>query len=356
MIHLTCTKCKATLEMDEAFAGGVCRCQHCGTIQTVPSHLKATAAAPAAAGAKGAYSSAAGGTAGIHSGLDDLADVVASSGLSNSALTRPGPAATGYGTAGAPVVGYQTPRPQQPPKSNTTMLIILAGAVVALLLGGLALFLLMRPAAVPVPATTGGGGGGGNSTVTDGGGGGGTETVVITGPHFATAPIVGTKVVYVLDRGSGMSGRLFDGQRAALNKSIRSLAPGSQFAVVFWKRGDDLNLDEVSFPKKGLANATPEQADECYKKFEDLTASGAAEIQESLKDAVARNPDAIVIATPKAEFQISAMGTAIDQALVGKKVKVYTVSYAGTNPVLKGIADKTGGKYVEASSKELGDQ
>src|SRR5215208_3688540 len=40
MIRLICTNCKATLEMDDAFAGGVCRCQYCGTIQTVPSSLK----------------------------------------------------------------------------------------------------------------------------------------------------------------------------------------------------------------------------------------------------------------------------------------------------------------------------
>jgi hypothetical protein len=40
MISLTCTSCKKVLEIDDAFAGGVCRCQHCGTIQTVPSSLK----------------------------------------------------------------------------------------------------------------------------------------------------------------------------------------------------------------------------------------------------------------------------------------------------------------------------
>ena len=40
MIALTCTSCKKVLEIDDAFAGGVCRCQHCGTIQTVPSSLK----------------------------------------------------------------------------------------------------------------------------------------------------------------------------------------------------------------------------------------------------------------------------------------------------------------------------
>jgi hypothetical protein len=40
MISLSCTSCKKLLEIDDAFAGGVCRCQYCGTIQTVPSALK----------------------------------------------------------------------------------------------------------------------------------------------------------------------------------------------------------------------------------------------------------------------------------------------------------------------------
>ena len=40
MISLTCTHCQRVLTIDEAFAGGVCRCQHCGTIQTVTAHLR----------------------------------------------------------------------------------------------------------------------------------------------------------------------------------------------------------------------------------------------------------------------------------------------------------------------------
>src|SRR5438045_4173339 len=47
MISLTCTHCKAVLTMDDAFAGGACRCHHCGTIQTVPTRLKGSAKAPA---------------------------------------------------------------------------------------------------------------------------------------------------------------------------------------------------------------------------------------------------------------------------------------------------------------------
>jgi hypothetical protein len=55
MIKITCTSCQALLSMDDAFAGGVCRCQHCGAIQTVPRrHNQATArsrARPATVGA-----------------------------------------------------------------------------------------------------------------------------------------------------------------------------------------------------------------------------------------------------------------------------------------------------------------
>lgn len=36
MIRLSCCQCSQSLEMDDAFAGGVCRCRRCGTIQAVP--------------------------------------------------------------------------------------------------------------------------------------------------------------------------------------------------------------------------------------------------------------------------------------------------------------------------------
>src|SRR6478672_3397887 len=96
MISLTCTKCKATLEMDDAFAGGVCRCQYCGTIQTVPSRLQGTGrpSSPSATGQKALYAGAgntSGGMGGAlpSSGLDDLATAVASSsGLSNNLTGR----------------------------------------------------------------------------------------------------------------------------------------------------------------------------------------------------------------------------------------------------------------------------
>src|SRR4030088_3305756 len=100
MISITCTNCRTLLSIDDALAGGVCRCQHCGTIQTVPAHLKGTGGEPqpaASAGAnktlyknqsrgQGAQGAAPAGSA----GLDDLANAVASSGLSSSGLSGSG--------------------------------------------------------------------------------------------------------------------------------------------------------------------------------------------------------------------------------------------------------------------------
>jgi hypothetical protein len=54
MISLTCTSCKKVLQIDDAFAGGVCRCQYCGTIQTVPAALKQQSRAGAPAQGTGA--------------------------------------------------------------------------------------------------------------------------------------------------------------------------------------------------------------------------------------------------------------------------------------------------------------
>src|SRR3954468_262389 len=99
MITLTCTNCQAKLEIDDGFAGGVCRCEHCGAIQTVPAHLKGKSRPVAPGGkappaAKTLYSKSGRSGGGRSStGLDDLAQVVASSGLSSSRLRAKSPTA-----------------------------------------------------------------------------------------------------------------------------------------------------------------------------------------------------------------------------------------------------------------------
>src|SRR6185369_3854511 len=86
MISLNCTSCKKVLEVDDAFAGGVCRCQHCGTIQTVP---RAGEVAPAngVEAARALYQvQGRAGQSSAPSGLEELAEVIHSSGLGGSGL------------------------------------------------------------------------------------------------------------------------------------------------------------------------------------------------------------------------------------------------------------------------------
>src|SRR5580692_11714793 len=87
MISITCNHCQTVLEMDDAFAGGVCRCQHCGTIQTVPSHLKRAAsptsgeAAQPLPGSKTLYARA-NSDAGSGTGAENLGEVLAGNAVS----------------------------------------------------------------------------------------------------------------------------------------------------------------------------------------------------------------------------------------------------------------------------------
>src|SRR5688500_11236391 len=92
MITITCTNCQASLTMDEAFAGGVCRCQHCGTIQTVPKSARSGVASGAAVqvGSKTLWKQKTASDTTACTGLDDLADIVASSGLAGSGLQSGG--------------------------------------------------------------------------------------------------------------------------------------------------------------------------------------------------------------------------------------------------------------------------
>lgn len=131
MITLTCTGCNTSLSLDEAFAGGVCRCQHCGTIQTVPARLKQQK--PTKTLYRNRHREAAFGSG---TGLEQLTDVATSSGLSSGLMNQLPPAMLDHRPAAAPK-----------PKWPQWLLIVLAivAAVLLVSLGGaLALYFVAR--------------------------------------------------------------------------------------------------------------------------------------------------------------------------------------------------------------------
>jgi hypothetical protein len=134
VITLNCTSCQKTLEIDDAFAGGVCRCQYCGTIQTVPAKLR-NSGKPASP-AKTLYVKKARVPGQPSSGLDNLTDgVIPSSGLARGALRSGNPNRAAHP---AP------PPPPPPPKKNLLPLFVAVSAALLLVIVILVVLLLRR--------------------------------------------------------------------------------------------------------------------------------------------------------------------------------------------------------------------
>lgn len=349
MITLICTKCKATLEMDDAFAGGVCRCQYCGTIQTVPSHLKASArgAAVGASSQKALYSTKAAAGAGLpSSGLDELANVVASSGLASGLANR---------TATPQQPDYNA-RPAVPAAKNKTPLMIGLGALVAVLIGVIVFLVINRgkdPAPTPAANTNTGPGPVPTPSQVN------PNKTNESGPNFLGIPLEGGRVVFLLDRGQS-SRDVLDPLKAALYQSLESLGADRDFQVMFWtipaSESDKPNPNEFAYPKNGVAKANADRIDECRKTFEDLTTSGRTDIGPVITEAMKRNPQVIVIATAKGINLDDTVVTQVEKARGGKKVAIHTIDLTSTadgKAVLEAIANKSGGKFKHVEPSVL---
>lgn len=345
MIVINCTHCQQRLEMDEAFAGGVCRCQYCRTIQTVPSHLKKPS--PGAAAAKSVHPAGGSGT-----GLDDLADVVASSGLSRNGLTKAGrspqrsvagrAAATGPSSA---TVDYATPKRRQ--KSSLVPAFIAGGAALLVLLGVVAYLRFPRTTTslvtpvpvIPQPDRRG-------AALPDRHDG---ESLTISGPAFGDVPLTSNSVVYLIDR-SQANAELLDTLKASIYYSALSLGPQGKFQIVFWSHNEE---GIVAYPEEGLAPATDQEVDSAGERFQDVIGYGNTDLKPALEKAVSTNPDAIVIATAKVYIEDESLAV-FDAALQGTPIKVHAISLGETeSPVLKRIAEKTGGSYRALSPRQL---
>ncbi len=338
MISISCTNCKALLTIDEAFAGGVCRCQHCGTIQTVP------------AGTRGHDSSVTGGVIsgqslggskvalprdkqGAGTGLEDLADIVASSGLAGSGLTSRRLSRSNNTAIAVPVA-----------KPSKLVPMIAVGSSIGVVLIGAILFFSLR----------------GDSSSNAGTGGDGPTNVVqpsdgtppiatVRGPSFCGVPLEGTTTIFVLDRGSGTR-EVFDLLKSATLKSIDSLGDDRKFQVIFWNNGSD----ELLFPATGPTYATDRKRDEARKLFDDTAAFGATDAGPSLEKAYAQSPEVVIIASGKGPDLTDEFVTTANTARKGLNIKTHTFSLGeGASDGLKKLADETGGQYKQITPSQL---
>lgn len=328
MISITCTNCQTPLSIDDAFAGGVCRCQHCGTIQTVPSKRKegpgGTAAGLGVKAPKTLYQKRV-RDASVGTGLDELAEVVTSSGLTGSGLSSRSARPSGSATATTPA------------RNNLTMILGVAAIVVILLLIVTLVVVTRRDPGATSPAQTAGGAGAN-----------GDAAATIT-PTFCGVPLTQESVVYLLDRGSSTQAP-FGSLKEATLKSIESLGPRRRFQVIFWDNGQDAGTFPALLTFASEANLTTirRQIDEVY-------AFGATDAGPALAKAIKQRPGAIVIATGKGSDLDDSFVQMVKDTKQNVPVVIHTIAIGGSgqSAALKTVADMTGGQYRELSEAEL---
>lgn len=332
MIRIACTNCKTVLSIDDAFAGGVCRCQHCGTIQTVPAHVKDRAGVRVTGeqpvtGSKAIYHRGGKTTDPSDTSLDELAGVVASSGLSGSGLssrrlTRPPSVGAVAGAAGG--------------GRNMTMIFAGVGTVI-LVLVIVILWLVMRSSSSPAPTAEASGGAAGQSPA------------VTSGPNFCGIKLDAPSVIYVLDRGSGTK-ELFGGLKEAALKSAATLGSQRKFQVVFWNNGTD-----AAYPEASTTYATKQNVEAAQRGIDDVYAFGASDAKPAMQKAMARDPSAIVIATAKGYDLDDAWAAEMLAVRGSSAVKIHALDLGtgGQSVALKSLATKTGGQYRQVTAAEL---
>lgn len=315
MISITCTKCQALLTMDDAFAGAVCRCQYCGTIQTVPTQLGAAASTKQHVGAKTLYQRkgpASSTSTGQSSGLDELAQSVGSG--------------SGLGRVTSPAKTPPAPSPDPAQAAEKTrrgkpLLPILIGLGLLVLVGlGIGVFLIAR---------------------SHGG-------VAVGGPHFAGITINGKSVIYLLDNGNSNE-TLFDPLKAACYRSLDSLGPDRKFQVMLW----DNKLDATEYPFDGMHSATATEIAACRKALADTVATGNSHLSGPLKKAVAEHPDAIVIATAKWDLDRDDRDALAEAQGAGIKLYTFGLGAAPESGDLKLAASASGGQFKHLSAGDL---
>jgi hypothetical protein len=327
MISITCTNCESVLTIDDAFAGGVCRCQFCGTIQTVPSK-KEQAALTAKATAKSLYQkekvpprSEASGT-----GLEHLGGGISGSGLveTQAALRQhvDDPAAA------TPVPTAPLIQPAPSAQGTRVSVVLITAAVVVVT--GIAVAILL-------------------SRMTDRGHASQTNpnALALSGPNFCGIPVTGSSVIYLIDRGNSIN-EFFDAVKAATYKSLKQLGPDRKFQVILW----DNDAGSTEFPSGAMRNATAGAVEDCQRSFQDLTAGGSSHLAGPLREALARKPQFIVIATAKSQLEDDDTD-ALHSALGSGTHLCFLQIGPNLPPLFEDLAKSTGGQAKHLTPEEL---
>lgn len=322
MITLACAKCGATLEVDDGFAGGTCRCATCGTIQTVPPRGDASATRGAFGSCKPIFE---------RSGDVAIASTVPRGGMQRSA-DEPRPRAA---RASRP-----PPRPGPIRRAwPAVMLVAVTGAVAV----AMAILLWKRVERVAEIAPTS------------------TEPLVTAstrrapppltdGPRFGAIRLSGAgPIVYLIDRDAAT--RPFaEGIRRAVLASIDTLPPGRLAQVRLYSD----RSESPAYPERPGPMTTELKAG-LLRWMDGVPEAASTDAAASLSAALAGPVDEIVLVTGHGWQADDRLAEEALELLRDRRAKVHTVSL-GTSEVrgpMAKIAASTGGESIALTIADL---
>jgi hypothetical protein len=280
--------------VDDGFAGGVCRCSACGTIQTVPARGQ------------------------VAVGGQSIFERASRGGPERDALAEEKPA---------------TP---QAARRQRSLISAGVGAAVALAIGA-GVVLHMR--------------GGGSTKDAEGATPDDAAAPrAISGPSFGPIGLKGSgPIVYLVDRGDATRAYTASLQYAVL-RSVATLGTGRKFQVRYWTADGE----SPAFPPTP-GDADLATVARLGPWMAEVAGGRATDASASLDAALASKPAEIIILTGKAWQLDDAFANEAMVKLISAEVRVHAVALGGTsgNTALARITAKTGGTFVSMNEAML---
>jgi phage FluMu protein Com len=337
-LRIRCTKCDKKISIDEAFAGGVCRCPYCKAIVPVGgsaegSPAQARPATPAGARpARPADPNAAGQASPTPAEGQMLEEPATADEAGPASAQEPQ-------TPAAPV-------PAPPGRVPTARPVMLQGLMTIVLL---VLILVMIGVTIALVVILGS-----PSEPTQ------HQPRVEPGPQYqaplevqqGTAAVAGVSieppVVYVIDHGAGMR-RMHDRAKALARYSLRSLEGDQQFGMILAQQTGPASLSDklVTAGKPGEVAA---------KDFLDEypLPGGASDLSDAVAGAIRMKPATVVILARKSPENVDALAAMASEA--GVKISAVALEPASSDlAALEQMAKKTGGAVRSMTSSEIDD-
>lgn len=318
MISLVCTKCSTVLNVDDGFAGGVCRCSACGTIQTVPRKGDA----PTKAGAPGTVIYERASREAVSKELEALGEVVTSSGIVGSGI----------------LTQSRVNKPKQSSQAGK-WLGVAAGSLLSL---AAVWFLFLRPSNAPEQTV--------DPKSTTPAANNLPKANTAAGPRFGPIALDRTgPLVYLIDRGDAT--RPYTSTLHTLvNASLATLQPNRRFQIRYWTAAGE----SPAFP------LTPGEPSEYNRSkaatwMSEVIGGQSTDAVASLDAALLAKPAEIVLITGKAWQMDETFTNQAVIKLVNNPVRIHVVSLGTVNgeDPLQRLASKTGGTYLALDANEL---